>query len=633
MWKPLLVAALCAPAAALAQADGGAPSGGTDSDEIRREVDREVAKKVEEAKKEIREEMRAAVATQSAAQGWQEEWVEQNRKLDLFELSGYFRLRPDMFNKFDLNRVPDPNGYTLWPTGPFSPIVSARDRTQTGVNMRLRLEPTLNISEEVRIKMQADVFDNLLFGSTPGYAFVQQERYQYSIMNPGQAPPMAGLNSGVDSFLVKRVWGEVSTPVGILRFGRMGSHWGLGMLHNDGNCADCDNGETVDRVMFVAEPITGYYVSPMIDVNIAGLTTTQTGRETNAPYPVSNSDQTISYVIAAAKRDTDQQAKAKLENGLAVINGGFHFTYRVQHSDAVDFYNNNIACTGNPFSSPQITTANLGCHNEFNSVTQAGQLTGGFTSPQAQLFIPDLWFKYERKAFRLEAEVAGVFGNINNRALSPANINSTTPGATQALSITQFGGVAQGEYRFLDGALHVGLEFGFASGDPAPGMGIYANRQVRDSSGNQITQPGSIDGPQYACPLSGLCTDTSINNFIFARDYRIDNILFRELLGGISDTLYLKPSGSYQIADGFHVFASAVVSRAQYATSTPGYTDPWLGVELNGGLKYETEDGFFAQLTYAILFPLNGLGNFPVNSANAGLDNAQALRGLMGIKF
>jgi hypothetical protein len=100
--------------------------------------------------------------------------VEQNRKLDLFELSGYFRLRPDMFNKFDLNRAPDPNGYTLWPTGPFSPIVSARDRTQTGVNMRLRLEPTLNISEEVRIKMQADVLDNLLFGSTPGYAFVQQ---------------------------------------------------------------------------------------------------------------------------------------------------------------------------------------------------------------------------------------------------------------------------------------------------------------------------------------------------------------------------------------------------------------------------------------------------------------------------
>jgi uncharacterized protein (TIGR04551 family) len=633
MWKTLLVAALCVPAAALAQADGGTTSGATDSDEIRREVDREVAKKVEEAKKEIREEMRAAVATQSAAQGWQEEWVEQNRKLDLFELSGYFRLRPDMFNKFDLNRAPDPNGYTLWPTGPFSPIVSARDRTQTGVNMRLRLEPTLNISEEVRIKMQADVLDNLLFGSTPGYAFVQQERLQYSIFNNGQSPPIAGLNSGVDAFLIKRVWGEVSTPVGILRFGRMGSNWGLGMLHNDGNCIDCDKGETVDRVMFVAEPITGYYVSPMIDVNLAGLTTTQTGRDTNAPYPVSNSDQTISYVIAAAKRDTDQQAKAKLDNGLAVINGGVHFTYRVQHSDAVDFYNNSLGCLGNPFNPTPNNCPTFGATAGSSSTSVANALTNGFTSPQAQLFIPDLWFKYERKAFRLEAEAAGIFGNISNRALNPADINSTTPGATQALSITQFGAVAQGEYRWLDGALHTGLEFGFASGSQTPGFGIYQNRQVKDANGNPETQPGSIDGPRYQCPLTGLCTSTSINNFIFASDYRIDNILFRELIGGVTDTLYLKPTGSYQIADGFHVFASAVISRAQYQSSTPGQTDSWLGVELDGGLKYETEDGFFAQLTYAILFPLGGLGNYPATASATGLDNAQALRGLMGIKF
>ena len=52
---------------------------------------------------------------------------------------------------------------------------------------------------------------------------------------------------------MKRAYGEVSTPVGILRFGRMGSQWGLGMLHNDGNCLDCDFGDNVYRIQFVTE--------------------------------------------------------------------------------------------------------------------------------------------------------------------------------------------------------------------------------------------------------------------------------------------------------------------------------------------------------------------------------------------
>src|SRR5262245_60862959 len=95
------------------------PSGGAaapapaESEEVRREVDA----KVESAKKEMREEIRAQLATQSAAQGWQEEWVEEKRKLELLTLDGYFRVRPDLFHKFDLGRFadPDPAGNFLFP--------------------------------------------------------------------------------------------------------------------------------------------------------------------------------------------------------------------------------------------------------------------------------------------------------------------------------------------------------------------------------------------------------------------------------------------------------------------------------------------------------------------------------------
>ena len=37
--------------------------------------------------------------------------------------------------------------------------------TNAGANMRLRLEPILNVSEDIKIKAQIDVLDNLVLGS------------------------------------------------------------------------------------------------------------------------------------------------------------------------------------------------------------------------------------------------------------------------------------------------------------------------------------------------------------------------------------------------------------------------------------------------------------------------------------
>ena len=34
-------------------------------------------------------------------------------------------------------------------------------------NMRLRLEPAIHLSDDVRVRMQIDVFDNMVLGSTP----------------------------------------------------------------------------------------------------------------------------------------------------------------------------------------------------------------------------------------------------------------------------------------------------------------------------------------------------------------------------------------------------------------------------------------------------------------------------------
>ena len=61
---------------------------------------------------------------------------------------------------------------------------------------------------------------------------------------------------------------------------------------------------------------------------------------------------------------------------------------------------------------------------------------------------------------------------------APAGANPCS-GFNQQLTIAQYGGALQTEYRLLDGALKIGLEIGAASGDSAPGFGDKPNRPSR----------------------------------------------------------------------------------------------------------------------------------------------------------
>lgn len=623
MQRVLLAALALSSTFVLAQADAGtpvvapvAPVATSGDGDLRKEFEAKLEAARREVK-ELREEMRAQLATQSVAQGWQEDWVDEKRKLELVTFDGYLRVRPELFYKFDMGRGTDSAGYSLWPRSPNS----LTERTQAGVNMRFRFEPTINVSEEVRVRAQVDALDNLIWGSTPDYAYSRNaangywsDRNEFSIFSASQTTQRSGINSLQDSIAVKRVWGEVSTPVGILRFGRMGSHWGLGMLHNDGNGIDNDWGDTVDRVSFTAEPLPGFYITPMMDFNIEGPSSVRS-LEGGQPFDISNSDDAHSYILAAQRRDTEQERRAKLDANGTVFNYGLHFTYRTQRNDAVD-------TLSQPFG-----------------VTE-GQNGSNVTNPvavlrRADIFIPDLWAKVERKDFRIEAEFAAVLGNIQNRALS-----ASATDANQALGVYQFGGVIQGEVKLLNGDLEIGGEIGFASGDIAPGFG---NAPRRKGSGlNGATELGDTDGPQYRCPNE--CTDNAITNFRFNRDYRVDMILYREVLGGITDSIYFKPKAKYRITQGFEAFASVIYSRVLIAESAPGAlysgSTPSLGVEINGGARYETEDGFYGQLQYGILFPLEGFtknsgpaGTVPIEGTPITLENPQALRAVVGIRF
>ncbi|WP_308809788.1 TIGR04551 family protein [Archangium lansingense] len=603
----LLAALLVASATATAQTpapqsgspapaqENAAPATPEGADSTEERIRQEVEKRVEAAKQEMREEIRAQLATQSLATDWQEEWVEEKRKLEVFTMDGYYRLRPNLYYQFGLGKI---EGRRLFP----SP--RGAEKTQSGADMRLRLEPTFNISEEVRIKTQFDVLDNVLLGSTPSRSFPDDGFYVFDIFNDGQTSPKSAINALRDSLSVRELYGEVSTPVGLLRFGRMTANWGLGILRNDGNCLECDYGDVVDRVMFVTEPFDGFYVTPMFEFNSEGQYAYPNGQQSQ-PVDLSNADDSNSWVLAVARRDTPQEVKAKLDNNQGVLNYGLHFSWRNQRYASAGLY-----------SSPPVP-------NPDGSVGPSQ----GYVRRDATLYIPDVWLRYEERDFRVEFELAAYLGQINNRAQTPAD--QDIPDLNQSLQVVSFGGAAVGEYRLLNGQLNLQLELGFASGDRAPGFGAYPGQQGSGSGG--FTQAGDSDGPQFRCGTGG-CSDSAIRNFRFNRAYRVDNILWRELIGTVTDTVYAKPTIRYSLTQGFDLFGSVIYSQAIYAESTPSFTERMLGIETNLGARYETEDGFVARVDWSVLFPLGGLQeNLEENRRE--LATAHAIRGTLGIRF
>ncbi|MBI5547236.1 MAG: TIGR04551 family protein [Deltaproteobacteria bacterium] len=570
-------------------------------EQLKREVMDEVTRALEKQKQEVRDEVRSQVTTQISNRAIEEEFQfhEEKRKLELFEINGYYRLRPELFYKFDLRRGPDPGGFQLFPR----PALDPDRQTLADANMRWRMEPTLNVSEDVRIHAQVDVLDNVILGSTPEGGFGLSERTQWSALSEGQNPPSADKNWVEDSILVRRVYGEVNTPVGQLLFGRMGSQWGMGILANSGNGIDSDYGDTVDRIMFVAK-VADHYIVPMLDFVVEGPSSARREELAGQPFDLDQLDDTRDYALAIARRDTDLEITRKLQAGQYILNYGAYFIYRNQTSDAASYYRQN-----NPYANEQ---ANL-----------------GFVGRDASLYIPDLWLKFQTKKLRLEIEGAAVLGSIGNAA----TVAGLSPDENQSLTLRQFGAAATGSYNVLDN-LDIGVEVGFASGDKAAGMG---NRPGRGATG-----PGSIDGAQYCLATTCSRRDGDVRNFRFNRDYRVDLILWRELFDGVTDAVYVKPGAKYEITDGLGIWANVIYSRAIYGESTPSSSldtagnltgDANLGIEIDGGVRYDSGDGFMAGIAYGVLFPLAGLNSNPATAAAIDAETAHTVRGWFVIKY
>ena len=583
-----------------------------------------------------------------------EDWWSHARPI--FEFHGYFRTRSTLFYNFSLGRR-DPPANSLYtpPTdnqystvvgtmpgtavGPvlcrddetdaaavnlMSPLRPCKNKTQAGANMRFRLNPELHISDNLRVMTQIDILDNVVLGSSPegyalnpssggGYAVLPRSGYlPNGYLDTTQSPPRSGVNSLQDTISVKRAWAEFTTPLGEARFGRMPNQWGLGMLYNAGDGHDDDAQSTVDRIMFA----TGI---KLIDLVIAGMWDfPNEGPTTGAPYEGAEQydraglDDVNQYGLMVLRRKSPELTKLELSRGNLVFNTGLYVNYRTQ-------------TLANDQPGSGATGANV---PGADPATLSNQ---GYARRGLNMWVPDLWLQLLYKKLRLEAEVASVLGSVESTAVTPNGNNFIGGGAQEKRKLNQWGFAFELQQKLVEDRLRLNFKTGWASGDP--------DAFDPDAAGNLIPGAGETQ-----------VNDDTISTFRFHPSYRVDNILNRYILQRVQGTYYFNPSLEYDFSRqpngqrmGGGIYATW--TRASQFVQTPGHADD-LGLELGGSLYFQSKDGainddptrmggFFGQLQYSVLFPLDGLGYQAVQRQQLGVDTsaAQMLRMYLGVMF
>ena len=548
------------------------------------------------------------------------------KKLLFFELHGYLRWRTDLFQNLDLRGSSiETDGTVSWRDQnlPFPPLgISLRRpltevpptntciytrlgtgrmcnqnlsgggaETLAGTNIRLRLDPTLNVSEFLRVKATIDLLDNLVLGSTPdGFALGGSPSADVPITAfSGSSVPPDGRNGFADSVRVKRVWGEVRTPFGELRFGRMPSHWGLGILANDGNCLDCDYGDNADRILF-ATKIANHVIVPAYDIPVSGLTSATAHNYLGQPWDLDQLDDVHQWLLAVARKDTEAELEEIRLRGSFSFNYGVYAVFRTMSFTTLD-----------GLVSPAANPAN----NTLELVN-------------ARAFIPDIWLRFVYGNLRLELEAVGIFGTIEFNPLNAGvPCGNPDPADPQPCQVLQFGGAFEGSYALLDRKLNIHLKVGSASGDPAEGL---------SSEGGLPVQPAG---------------DNRLSAFRFDRAYFVDMILFREILGTITGATYFNLGAVYEPGKpvrGLSVRLDAIYSIVNEPVASPGNATS-LGLEFDAEVAFKTRDGFYGHVQGGILIPFGALHlpdeiyNLRPDGADVTARVAFTLQAMLGIRF
>jgi hypothetical protein len=139
---------------------------------------------------------------------------------------------------------------------------------------------------------------------------------------------------------------------------------------------------------------------------------------------------------------------------------------------------------------------------------------------------------------------------------------------------------------YQTGGVPGGVDAGAASGDDADFLTV-------------------LDRANFVDPATNT-RNTTLSNFRFDRNYYVDMILFRELIGSVTNAWYVKPYVRYDLfesPDGaiggrLDILVAGAIEKDAY----PG-DDPFLGAEFDVKLFIEDSNKFYADIAFGLLIP------------------------------
>jgi len=503
---------------------------------------------------------------------------------EIFTLDGYFRVRAGLLHNLDLDRGGTPT------TGqPLFPIPAAGGQWLGSADARLRLDLGIEVGDVVRARVRVDALDGLVLGSTPtGYPPSRWTQTPWASLS--QQPQTPGVNALVSSIRLKEAWGEVLLPIGLLRFGRMQlPRWGLGLVTGGATDLDDDYDDLVDRVSF-ATSLADHLLGVSFDINSVGPTSansqggsTRTGQAID--LELQDNVYTLSFAFGRLHEDAD--IRRRLRASKPTFSYGAYVAWRWQLADFPSFYTQGIA------GEEETWTASDAVARRMNAVQVDG------------------WAKLHAGPVRMELEA--VYGGL--RVDDPSTQPTTS---LPALTANQFGAVFEVEAEAVKNRVFLEMGVAVASGDSAPGLG------VAPPVGQSSAQAGDFDGPQF-----DFAGDTTINNFRFHPNYRVDLVFWRHIAGTVTDAFILRPQLTLRSGPALQARIWGVVSTAMAVQSTPGDARLW-GGEIDFEAEWTPVSGFVARAQYGLFLPGPALRNL---DQNLGAKPAQVARVILAVTW
>lgn len=547
--------------------------------------------------------------------------------VDLFPLvtmenHGYFRFRWDTFGNGHLTGSPYPGAtpsgilppIDLEGVAPQTSLVDSDDNDSSVVssaNVRFRWEPTFVIDEALRISAQVDVLDNLVLGSTPAFG-PGDPLHPIGFLSESQASPSSGTNSIEDAIRVHRVWAEWTLfQLLTIEFGRMPNHWGLGMLHHGGGCLDCDYGDSVDRIAVSARLIGDIHARFAWDFPGEGAILASPRDFYGQPYDGAQADDVEQFVLEIyslpqTKESIDNRKADLYERRLPVVDWGVRNTLRYE-TLASDLQGAVQGCAAGSADAVYPTLA-----QDYDCMILYPR--------DAFYWLPDAWVRLEWHpdpgvSWMIELELAGVlFGEIGRV--------QTLDEADSDKEMWAGGGLLRS---VLDvGEVYVGIEAGIASGDDQPYFGIKDRSNVAVADADYLNEAGA-----------DVRNNDIVTNFKFNRGYHTDLLLFREIIGAVTNAVYVKPSVGYDLVDTDDLRIGGrldlLYAAAAVPEGTPG-NDGHLGFEADAQLYFHLPPHFFGVVEGGLLIPLGGL-DVDLGGSSVNAEPAWTVQGRLHLVF